>query len=386
VAVGQKTAIAGVGLAESGTTAGETFTVTLSDTAGRLAASGSGLSGSGTTSLTISGSLAQVNADLATLTDTDATAGSDTIILGASDSFGNSATSASIAVTAGATPVITAPASATVGVKHAGSIPGVSLAEAGAMSSTTFTVTLADTVGKLSATGTGVSGAGTHALTITGSLTQVNADLATLTDTSLTAGTEVITVGAADSLGDTAAGASIAVTVNAAPVITAPATAEITEGKATAIAGVGISESGVTTGETFTVALSDTVGALSATGTGVKGSGSHGLVVTGSLAQVNADLATLTDTQSTVGADTIRISASDSFGNSATAASIAVSAAAPKALPNTPMGAHATAILLFNQFAAGFGADRLSPALATWAEPARATPTLIAAPPRGPLE
>ena len=68
------TAIAGVSLSESGALAGETFTVTLSDTTGDLSATGTAVSSASTHSLTISGSLAQVNDDLATLTDTDASA------------------------------------------------------------------------------------------------------------------------------------------------------------------------------------------------------------------------------------------------------------------------------------------------------------------------
>ena len=49
--------------------------------------------------LTISRLADESNADLATLTDTDADAGSDTITLNASDSFGNSAAAQTIAVT-----------------------------------------------------------------------------------------------------------------------------------------------------------------------------------------------------------------------------------------------------------------------------------------------
>ena len=49
--------------------------------------------------LTIAGTLAQVNADLSTLTDDDASTASDTIAVNASDSFGNSAGQKSIAVT-----------------------------------------------------------------------------------------------------------------------------------------------------------------------------------------------------------------------------------------------------------------------------------------------
>jgi hypothetical protein len=75
-------------------------------------------------------------------------------------------------------PGITAPATATVGVGEAGAIGGLSLAETGNTSGETFTVTLSDKHGDLSATGTGVSGSGTTSLTITGSLSEVNADLA----------------------------------------------------------------------------------------------------------------------------------------------------------------------------------------------------------------
>jgi hypothetical protein len=99
VGQGQATAISGVNLSESGNTAGETFTVTLADANGALSATGSGVSGDGTTSLTITGSLTQVNSDLATLTDTDATTPSDTITLNASDSLGNTAIPQTIAVT-----------------------------------------------------------------------------------------------------------------------------------------------------------------------------------------------------------------------------------------------------------------------------------------------
>ncbi len=105
--VDQATAVSGVSLAETGATSGETFTVTLTDTNGDLSATGSGVSGSGTTSLTITGSLSQVNGDLAMLSDMDGTAGSNTITLHATDSFGDSAAQQTIAVTADpATPIL----------------------------------------------------------------------------------------------------------------------------------------------------------------------------------------------------------------------------------------------------------------------------------------
>jgi hypothetical protein len=161
------------------------------------------VSGSGTTNLTISGSLTQVNDDLATLTDTDGTIVPDTIAVNASDSFGNTADEKQIAVTVKGVPVINAPGSVTVGVNQAKAITGLSLSESGNTTGETFTVMLADTNGDLSASGSSVSGAGTTGLTITGSLAEVNSDLATLTDTDSTTPSDTITLDANDSFGNT---------------------------------------------------------------------------------------------------------------------------------------------------------------------------------------
>ena len=107
-----------------------------------------------------------MNADLGTLKDTDNSAGPDTITLTASDSFGNAATPATIAVTASVTPVITVPGAQTLGINQLTAISGISLAESGATGSETFTVTLVDSNGQLTATG-GVQSNGGHTLTFT---------------------------------------------------------------------------------------------------------------------------------------------------------------------------------------------------------------------------
>jgi hypothetical protein len=81
---GQPTTISGVNLAGFPIVSDlDIFTVTVADTYGALTATGSGVSGSGTTTLTIASTLDQVNSDLATLTDTDSTTPSDTITLNA---------------------------------------------------------------------------------------------------------------------------------------------------------------------------------------------------------------------------------------------------------------------------------------------------------------
>ena len=80
---------------------GETFTVTLPTPTGccrRPATGGATSRRRAATSLTIAGSLAQVNSDLARSTDNDASTAADTITVNASDSFGNSAAPQSIAV------------------------------------------------------------------------------------------------------------------------------------------------------------------------------------------------------------------------------------------------------------------------------------------------
>ena len=93
------TTISGISVSESGNTGGETFTATV--TRQHWGADGDRwCATNGGHTLTFTGlSLATLNIDLATLKDTDGTAGPDTITVNASDSFGNIATTKTIAVT-----------------------------------------------------------------------------------------------------------------------------------------------------------------------------------------------------------------------------------------------------------------------------------------------
>ena len=344
VAQNVATAISGVSVSETGntTTSGETFTVVVSDTSGVLSAN-TGASGGGGTimpssgeTLTIAGTLAQVNADLTTLTDKETSTTPDTLAVAAMDSFGNSATkSLPLTVTPATGKLsISDPAGATIGVNPAGAIVGVSISEAATTTGETFTVTLSDGAGVLSANTGATGGGGTitptnggKTLTIAGTLSQVNADLTTLADTDATTASDAISVTASDSTGGSAGPASIAVTVNGAPSISAPTSATVAQNVATAISGVSVSESGNTTtsGETFTVIVSDSSGVLSANtgatgggGTITPSNGSKTLTIAGTLSQVDADLTTLADDESSTSADTLSLSATDSFGNSAT--------------------------------------------------------------------
>ena len=170
-------------------------------------------------------------------------------------------------------PVITAASTQTIGVGQDTTISGISLAETGNTTGETFTVVLSDTNGVLSATAVGdgdtvtSTNSGTT-LTITGSLSDVNADLATLTDNNGTPGSDPITITATDSFNNTAASQTTTVTVADLPVIAAASTQTIGVGQDTTISGISLAETGNTTGETFTVVLSDANGVLSATAVG----------------------------------------------------------------------------------------------------------------------
>ena len=268
-----------------------------------------------------------MNADLGTLKDTDNSAGPDTITLTASDSFGNAATPATVAVTASVTPVITVPGAQTLGINQLTAISGISLAESGATGSETFTATLVDSNGQLSATG-GVQSNGGHTLTFTGlSLATLNSDLGTLKDSDGTAGPDTITVNASDSFGNGATAQTIAVTANGAPVIAVPGAQTIALGSDGDLRRQPDGERQHQGGETFTATVTDSTGVLTATGGVGQSNGGHTLIFSGlSLSHLNSDLGTLKDTDSTAGPDTITLNASDSFGNSATAETIAVTA------------------------------------------------------------
>ena len=158
IGIHQTMTISGVSVSETGTTSGETFTVELKDSNGLLSASGA-TSGNNSTDLVIAGvPLSQLNPDLGTLTDTNSTPGPDPITLTATNSFGNSAASQTIAVVVNGAPVSTTPGPQTLGGGVAQAITGVSLSESGNTGGETFTVTLVDSNGQLSANTSGAGG------------------------------------------------------------------------------------------------------------------------------------------------------------------------------------------------------------------------------------
>jgi hypothetical protein len=335
---GVATAIAGISVADGdAVTAGETITVRLSDTAGLLsatAAAGATVTGAGTDSLTLSGGLAAVNAELATLTYDVAAAGApaaDTITVATSDGRGGS-NSLTIGVSLDQPPVTIVPASELIQTGVVTKIAGISVADPDAVSrSQTITVTLTDSYGLLSATaasGATVAGAGTSALTLSGGLAAVNAELASLTYTAASAGaplTDTLTVATSDGAGGSNSH-TIGISLNQPPITTVPTgTLAVNSGAVTTIGGISVADADAAgAGETITVVITDTLGALSATaetGATVAGAGGKSLTLSGTLAGVNAELATLTydgvlTGTASSGSDTINVATNDGRGGS----------------------------------------------------------------------
>lgn len=291
---------------------GGTLTVVIADTAGTLRASavaaGSSVTGSGSQVLSITGTVAGVNADLATLTYRSAAPTLDTLTITAADTLGLIATPATIAVTVDppALPVAHVPATArtvTQGVLLPLGAITVTDGNAAALAlGETFAVTVSDTVGTLTATaapGGRIVAQGPQALVLSGTLAAVNAELASLSyvDASPTGATpDIVTVAPVGLFGTaTNAGAakSFAVNVDGIASVSAGQPAfTVDAGVGTAIPGLSIADASLT-GEIFTVSVTDNLGKLSATGTGIGHDHSAALTLRGTLAEVNADLATL---------------------------------------------------------------------------------------------
>ena len=171
-----------------------------------LSATGTGVSAiGGRRRLTISGSLSAGERRPGDAERHRRHAASDTITLNASDSFGNSATAQTIAVTVNGLPVITAPTAETIGVGKAAAIcrrqpdgerqhDGRDLHGDG---SRYQRAAVGDRAGVSSAT------AAKSADDSAASLGAVNTALGTLSDTDATAGSDTITVNASDSFGNT---------------------------------------------------------------------------------------------------------------------------------------------------------------------------------------
>lgn len=198
-----------------------------------LDASGNKLAGSGTATIQVSDTLAQLNADLATLSYTAGSSsatltvdiwdqagveGNKSFEVNTTSSSSSGGGSSSGSTTPVPNPVITVPASETVAAGSTVAVKGVSVADAWAAAAPgalALNVTSTDgSVTMLDASGNKLAGSGTGAINVSGTLSQINAELGTLSYTAgSSTGTGSVTVDIWDQAGVEAT-KSLAVTIN----------------------------------------------------------------------------------------------------------------------------------------------------------------------------
>jgi autotransporter passenger strand-loop-strand repeat protein len=128
------------------------------------------------------------------------------------------------------------------------------------------------------------------------------------------------------------------------PVTTVPGSQTIAAGVVTALSGISVSDAqAVNLNEPISTTLSDASGVFSAYtgvpggGGSISGAGTNLLTIAGSLAQINADLSTLSILENVAGSDTISVTTSDGRGgsdNHQIAVTVSGTSNAPVPIPN----------------------------------------------------
>jgi len=306
-----------------------TVTVTLSVPTGSLAAGpgdGTVTVGGTASALTLTGTIGHINAFIAAsnvsyTTAENATANvtltaviNDGGATGMSGALSGQTTTVLTVSAVNDAPVVSVPGSATVTEDVAGAVTGISFSDVDAASGA-VTATLSVPSGSLAATsGSGVTVGGTaSALTLTGTVANINAFIAAsgVTYTTAQNATGSVTATAAiDDGGHTGSGGSrtdsaqftIDVTaVNDAPTASAPPSIAVTEDVASAVTGISFADADVGSA-TVTATLSVPSGTLAATsGGGVTvGGTASALTLTGTVAAINAFIAASGVTYTTV--------------------------------------------------------------------------------------
>ncbi len=304
------------------------------------------VSGAGTKTLTLTGSLTNLNNDLPTLVYTPTTGylGADTLSLSVKDTTDQLINSASVSITVNpVAPTFKAPASVTVNENGSLTFSGGNAISVVDPSGTAEQLVLSVTNGTLTLgtmTGLTVVGNGSTSLTLTGSLTNLNSDLATLTYTPTSGylGPDVLSLSDTDTGNSLTGTTSLSITVvPVSPTITTPTggVSVAENGSVTFTAGNAITVVDVSgSDEQLTLSVGNgTLDLVTTTGLTVTGNNSATVVLTGLLNNLNADLASLTYTPTTgfYGTDTLSITDQDQADNlsGSTTVSLIVNALAP---------------------------------------------------------
>ncbi len=238
-------------------------------------------------------------------------------------------------------PTLTLPADTSVSEDTSLAISGIAIADVDAasgalqvtLSVSNGTLTLGDTTGLTFSTGDGSDDA---SLVFTGSLTDINTALATLsyqgnlnyvgTDTLNVTVNDQGNTGSGGALQDTGSVDIDVLAVNDQPTLTLPADTSVNEDTSLAISGIAIADVDAASSalqvtlevSNGTLTLGDTTGLTFSTG---DGSDDASLVFTGSLTDINTALATLSyqGNLNYVGTDTLNVTVNDQ-GNTGSAA------------------------------------------------------------------
>ena len=296
------------------------------------------VTGNGTDSVVLTGALSSLNSDLASLTYTPSSGyfGDDTLSLTDEDTSDDLTATASVSIVIRPfAPSITAPTAVSATQNSIFAFTGADAISVTDPSATSEQMTLAVSHGALSLGTTGgltVSGNGTATVTLTGPLSSLNSDLSSLiyTPTSGYHGSDTLSLSDEDTADDLSATGSVAITIGAlAPGITAPSAVSINDNSSLAFTGsntISVTDSSGTA-EQMTLTVSEGTLILgSSTGLSVVGSDTASLTLTGSLANLNSGLATLSYTPTTdySGPDTLSLSDQDTTDGLKAAASVAI--------------------------------------------------------------
>lgn len=226
---------------------------------------------------------------------------------------------------------VTAPTSASLTVNGTAAVTGISIVDAWAASNPgtmalNLTVT-GGTITMLDASGKAVAGSGTNAIHVNGTLAQLNAELATLKyQAANTAGTQTLVVDVWNQAGVEvmkSTALNVAYGSNNLAVMT-PASVMQTIAGTSQVIGVSIFDPWAASNPgTMALNLSVTNGTITmldaSTGRPVAGSGTNAIHVTGTLAELNAELATLSyKSPGSVATGTLSVNAWNQAGISTT--------------------------------------------------------------------
>jgi len=347
VARGQSVAIAGVEFDDAAAAATGVLALNITSIAGAFSmtdGTGNRLTGSSARAIFVSGTLAQLNAELATLSYTaGATVGHDQLSITITDQSGtNFNVAVQVSIVAGVPtppsgPSISAPSSESVAAGQSVPVSGVQVADTYAASHPgQLALNVSSTGGSITMTGadgTALPGSGSASISVQGTFADINAELASLTFAAGTAAASgQISVNVYDQLG-LSADIAIPVSVNGSsaggggtgsgPSIVTPAPEATTAGGTLPISGIQVVDSYAASNPgLMALDVASTGGSVAMTngGTSLAGSGTSEIFVQDTFARTNADLASLSYTAgATSGPGQITVQVYDQLGLSANA-------------------------------------------------------------------